>query len=80
MGSWFNLIFLIDWYLVIVIFESINKCVDRKLISYFVDECVILKKKLLSVNKILREKLVDMSILYEDNGVYFRVSNYIVVS
>lgn len=53
---------------------------NRKLISYFVDECVILKKKLLSVNKILREKLVDMSILYEDNGVYFRVSNYIVVS
>lgn len=53
---------------------------NRKLISYFVDECVILKKKLLSVNKILREKLVDMSILYEDNGVYFRVSYYIVVS
>lgn len=53
---------------------------NRKLISYFVDECVILKKKLLSVNKILREKLVDMSILYEDNGVYFRVSYYIVIS
>lgn len=53
---------------------------NRKLINYFVDECVILKKKLLSVNKILWEKLVDMSILYEDNGVYFRVSNYIVVS
>lgn len=53
---------------------------NRKLISYFVDECVILKKKLLSVNKILWEKLVDMSILYEDNGVYFRVSYYIVVS
>lgn len=53
---------------------------NRKLISYFVDECVILKKKLLCVNKILWEKLVDMSILYEDNGVYFRVSYYIVVS
>lgn len=39
-----------------------------------------IEKKLLSVNKILREKLVDMSILYEDNGVYFRVSYYIVVS
>lgn len=38
------------------------------------------KKKSLSANKILREKLADMSTPHEDNGAYLRASNHTAVS
>lgn len=53
---------------------------NRKSTSYPADECAILKKKLLSANKILREKLADMSTPHEDNGAYLRASYHTAVS
>lgn len=80
MGSWFNSTLLTDSYSATVTSESINKCVDRKSTSYPADECAILKKKSLSANKILREKLADMSTPHEDNGAYLRASYHTAVS
>lgn len=53
---------------------------NRKSTSYPADECAILKKKSLSANKILQEKLADMSTPHEDNGAYLRASYHTAVS